>query len=96
MNRAIWLESLVPGSPATFVLPMGPRPAIVRRLCADKIWLSVDSGIEEYPAYEVWVWRDTGNCPPAHTRIEPHDAVLPIIGGDPDADDSMTGGWEAA
>lgn len=91
-RRADWLALLRTGDQVRFFSGTGQHTGIVEAIEGNRMW--IEWGI---PGGRIrsWVFRDTGDCPGARTRIEPADAALTAIGGDEPAP-TMVGGWEAS
>jgi hypothetical protein len=92
-RRTAWLAFLRVGDSVRFFSGTGEHVATVEAIEVNRMWIGW--GV---PGARIrsWVFRDTGDCPGARTRIEPVEAVLPAIGGDEPAPDGKFGGWEAA
>lgn len=84
--RTAWLKFLQPGDAVRFVDANGapPRIASVEVVENNRLWIGWTT--QDGTDVRTWVWRDTGDCPGARTRIEPAGPDL----------DGMAGGWEAA
>lgn len=90
-RRTAWLAFIRAGDQVRFFSGTGEHVATVEAIENNRMW--IEFGI---PGGRIrsWVWRDTGDCPGARTRIEPAEPVLPAICGD--ELDTRAGGWEAS
>lgn len=87
-ERETWLAGLKPGDRIQFQFSLGAREGLVDRLDGERIWFRWKPetvGVDATDRYSIlsWVWRETGNCAPARTWIEPpDDGPAPVAGGD--------------
>jgi hypothetical protein len=88
-RRTAWLKFLQPGDAVRFVGSNGAPPRVAHVEAVDNNRLWVGWTLSDGTPVRSWVWRDTGDCPGARTRIDPD-------GPDVAAPDERAGGWEAA